>query len=119
MGKIWGLVATMFLGWFLYENVPLKLWIEVGWWLVMGLGALVVLSVLIGLLRRRRMERLEGDYERQRARMEKHWGADKHVKPVAPVMVYMQPPVPSQYQQPIPAPVGLVNLPLEKYEWEV
>jgi hypothetical protein len=99
------------LGWFLWEGMTAAIWWEIGKWVGTGLLSLIILYVLIWNIRNRAEQRAwetrrQGDKETRRQ-------AQYH-----PQMLYI-PQQPAYSQQPPQAPAGLVDLPLDKYEWEV
>ena len=103
------------LGWFLWEGVTEAIWWEIAKWVGTGVGTLIVLAIMIRVIRDRAEKR---EAEREISKVSK-----MHPKqtPMHPQIMYM--PAPAPYPQQAPqapqAPAGLVDLPLDKYEWEI
>ena len=112
MKNIWALLALGGMGWALWEAVTPEMWWEVGKWVGTGLLTLIVLAILIRSIRNRAEQRA---WENEEKRISK-------VRPKQAVMhpqimyIPQQAPYPQQAAQ---RPVGLVDLPLDMYEWEV
>jgi len=114
MKNVWGLLFMAGIGWVVWEMVTPETWWMVGKWVGTGLFSLILLYVLIWNIKNRAEQR---EFERQEALMDRQ---RKKMKPmqVQPQIMYMQPP-PTYNNQAPPQPAGLVDLPIEQYEWEV
>lgn len=119
MKNLGALLALGGVGYIFWESVTPEMWWEVGKWVGTGLLTLIVLLILIRSIRNRAEER---DMERQMEKVQrmrpKHPSASSGYTTMHPQIMYI--PQPSPYPQQAPQqPAGLIDLPLDKYEWEI
>jgi hypothetical protein len=100
------------LGWFLWEGMTAAMWWEIGKWVGTGLVSLIILYVIIWNIKNRAEQRSWENEEKRISKMR------PKQSPMHPQMLYI-PQQPAYPQQAPQTPVGLVDLPLDKYEWEV
>lgn len=115
MKNVWGLVLMGGIGWFVWETVTPSMWWEVGKWVGTGLVALIIIYVLIWNIKNRAEQR---EFERQEAMIQRQRKKDRSTQ-VQPQIMYLQAPPNYVSNQPMQQPAGLIDLPIEKYEWEV
>jgi hypothetical protein len=101
-------------GWIFWEAVTKEMWIEIAKWVGTGLVVLIVLAIMIRVIRDKAEQR---EADRQMGKVSKI--RSKQV-PIHPQIMYLPQTVAApSYPVENKPPAGLVDLPLDKYEWEI